>query len=80
MMMIITGFVNNVQGNQQATGEADRQTKDVEEGKEFIIPDIAPGNLKIISQHGISIITKRYVIFMPDCKELIYNWSCKPTV
>ena len=47
--------MNNVQRNQQATGEADRQAKYVEKGEKLIVPDIAPGNFEIILQHGISI-------------------------
>ena len=55
MMAVITRFMDNVQGDEQATREADSEPKYVDKGKKPIVPDIAPGNLKIISQHSISI-------------------------
>jgi hypothetical protein len=55
MMMVITGFMYNVQRYEHATGEADSQSQDVDKRKKFIASDIAPGNFKVISQHGRSI-------------------------
>ena len=56
MMMVITGLMDNVQRYQQTTGEADRQPKNVDKGKKLIVLDVAPGNLKVIFQHGRSIL------------------------
>ena len=48
MVMVIAGFMNDVQGYQQATTEAYGQTEYIEKGEKFIVPDIAPANLKIV--------------------------------
>jgi hypothetical protein len=48
MVMVIAGLMPDVQGYQQATTEANRQTEYVEKGEKFIVPDIAPANLKIV--------------------------------
>jgi len=55
-MPVITGLVVDVKRNEKAAGKAYRQAKDVDEGKDFILHQIAPCNREVVANHVIGLM------------------------
>ena len=64
MMFVLTCFVNDVQRNQQATGEANGHPKDVDEGKKLVVSDVAPGDFQVVFQHGRRLCITISIVFL----------------
>jgi hypothetical protein len=56
-----------MENDQQRTGNTQRKPKDIDQGKGFILPEIAPGDYKIISEHSSRLQMRRKLTKkMPD--------------
>jgi hypothetical protein len=49
-------LIENIQGNQQKACKTDGQAENIDEGKNLVLFQVPPGNLKIISKHNLGLI------------------------
>jgi hypothetical protein len=51
MLRIVAKLMLQVKCNEHAAGQPDRQTKYIDKREYFILPQIAPGYFKIVTNH-----------------------------
>ena len=52
MIGVIREFIIEIEADQHAAGEANGQPENIDEGKSFVLHQVAPGDFYIILQHN----------------------------
>ena len=69
VIAVIVPFIGDIQYDQQANGQAGGEADNVHGGKSLAFPQIAEGDLQVISEHS----TGKGGNTMPRCNSLVFN-------